>query len=51
MTRKNETKTRVQAVASPKKKPVESSDKLDTERPFDHGGLPDRDLKKNLGGC
>ncbi|HEX7013903.1 MAG TPA: hypothetical protein VF191_00230 [Cyclobacteriaceae bacterium] len=23
----------------------------DEDRPFDMGGLPDRDLKKNLGGC
>lgn len=23
----------------------------DEERPFDMGGLPDRDFKKNLGGC
>ncbi|MDV3309835.1 MAG: hypothetical protein LOY03_13575 [Cyclobacteriaceae bacterium] len=36
-----------------KKKPADlpPSRESDEERPFDLGGLPDRDLKKNLGGC
>lgn len=49
MAKKKETKTRAQAGENAKKSPVESPRNEDAERPY--GGLPDRDLKKNLGGC
>lgn len=32
-----------------KEKKVSSSTKEETEKPFDFGGLPQRDLKKSLG--
>jgi hypothetical protein len=31
--------------------PSEPNPSSSEEKPFDFGGLPDRDLKKNLGGC
>jgi hypothetical protein len=31
--------------------PPEPNPSTSEEKPFDFGGLPDRDLKKNLGGC
>lgn len=30
-------------------KPKEVPQQIDEEKPFDFGGIPDRDLKKNLG--
>ena len=32
-----------------KKKTRETASDAEAEKPFDFGGLPDRDLKKNLG--
>ena len=39
------------ASEKPTVKPTEQEPKrsVDEDRPFDFGGLPDRDLKKNLG--
>jgi len=35
----------------PKRDEAAASDQWPEERDLDFGGLPDRDLKKNLGGC
>lgn len=34
-----------------KKNAAAAAEDSQESRPFDMGGLPDRDLKKNLGGC
>ena len=41
-------KKKVEKVAAPKKN-VPDNEKLIPEKPFDFGGLPERNLKKNLG--
>ncbi|HLT80867.1 MAG TPA: hypothetical protein VKZ86_07540 [Cyclobacteriaceae bacterium] len=49
---KKKTKSPVTAADKKKQKEPELPPREpDDERPFDMGGLPDRDLKKNLGGC
>jgi hypothetical protein len=42
-------KVRKQDQKKPEKPVVTSAAEEATENPFDFGGLPDRDLKKNLG--
>ena len=37
------------AKAKPKGKKTEEEKELPDEKPFDFGGLPNRDLKKNMG--
>ncbi|HEY8513718.1 MAG TPA: hypothetical protein VIL31_17295 [Cyclobacteriaceae bacterium] len=49
---KKKAKSRPSAEKDKKKKtPDPPPDDGRQERPFDMGGLPTRDLKKNLGGC
>jgi hypothetical protein len=49
---KKKTKRRPTAGAEKKRKPGDAPPRESEEdRPFDMGGLPNRDLKKNLGGC
>lgn len=49
---KKKAKSRPSANKSKKKKaPDPPPEDAQEDRPFDMGGLPDRDLKKNLGGC
>jgi hypothetical protein len=52
MTRK--AKTKKKSVAKSKQKPLTKPD-AGNDAPYgeagEYGGLPDRDLKKNLGGC
>ena len=45
---KKEKRTSARA-ANQKKEDVPKTPDADDEKPFDYGGLPERDLKKNLG--
>lgn len=48
MSVKKKSKKKEAKPAGPNQKP-DAVVKADEEKPFDFGGLPDRDLKKNLG--
>jgi hypothetical protein len=49
--KKDKKKPKTPKKEAPAKENRPTTQEVDDERPFDFGGLPSRDLKKNLGGC